>query len=550
MRLGIDMKFTGSKISLLLFLSLIVFHLFGNSIWIALNNTPPAWDQAYHTTKSLEIYQFLKDNSKIETLVNSLSDFYAPLVKIITAVFLTIFPTNDYIKMAQFPGTIFFIATLGIIFLLTLEISKSFTAGLIATFLFSFFQIVYDNSRWLLLDIPLIFFVTSSIYFLLKSDLLQKKGFSILAFFAMSLAVLTKIQAAIYLFLPLIWILINLIKRPNRTYRYLFVGGLLFSFLVSPWIVLSYKNLINYLKIASVPELSDPTNILDSVTWFYYAKIVINHVLTFFVFLFSLPATYYFVKSKNPFKAFILVFSLFYYFLFTLFPNKDMRYLYPIFPFIGIAIACGFNEIMLKSRIKFLVLFIPVMVIDFVFYFSLSFGLFLPHGITKWTMIPKIGDITFFNTSNFPVRKYDKERWPNRQIIQDLYRLSGGKTIFPILIPNFDQFNDNNLRMYITEAGFNNIQITRAGGRNKFLNDKELEDYLNQYEYFIYTDKEFGPSYQIDATAFTQLQGKIRQLWSENQLKVINSYLLPSGQKIYLLKKFSFPSQIPSGFPL
>ena len=139
---------------------LLIFHLIGNIIWIKLNNAPPAWDEAYNTMRSLD-YMHVFENlllGKFDTraFIDVFIDYYGPLIRILVAFSLLIF--SPQIKLAQFIATPFFLGTIYLIYLLGKILYKNEWIGLFAAFLFSFYQVVYDNSRWLLLDIPMTFF--------------------------------------------------------------------------------------------------------------------------------------------------------------------------------------------------------------------------------------------------------------------------------------------------------------------------------------------------------------------------------------------------------
>ena len=152
-----------------LLLALILFHLVGNIVWILLNNSPPRWDEASHTTRAFNYAYFIESLSvgkpNLNLFTKTFSDAYAPLISMITGVLIYFLPS---IKLAQFVGTIFFLLTTISVYLLGKELAKNSWVGLLAATIFSFYQAVYDNSRWLLLDIPLTFFVTLSFYWLLK----------------------------------------------------------------------------------------------------------------------------------------------------------------------------------------------------------------------------------------------------------------------------------------------------------------------------------------------------------------------------------------------
>jgi 4-amino-4-deoxy-L-arabinose transferase-like glycosyltransferase len=533
-----------TKIFLVLLLLLLSFHLVGNILWISKNNSPPAWDQAYHTTRSLQIYNFFKNpsNSRFSSkFIESLSDPYAPLVKVFSGLTLFFFSGNTpSIKLTQFTGTIFFLLTILLIFFLAKEIFKNNLTAILAAFVFSFFQIIYDNSRWLLLDIPLTFFVLLTIFFLIKSDNLKNRSYLLLSFLTLSFAFLTKAQSLVYLFFPYVWFFAKSQKN-NEVIKNFFLGILIFLIIAVPWLLLSYKNLLFYLKFSTLAEpLADPTNLLKSTTWFYYLSLTINHVITFFVLLFLLPSFYFFFKTKSNYKKFLIGYLFFYYIVFTIVPNKDLRYIFPLFPFVSIIAARGLAEVFSINRTIFGGLFIPIFLWDLFFYFVLSFGIILPLGIHKGITIPYFGDLVYFKTTSYPVKPVEIQVWPNEQLILDLKYLFGNNNISVVIIPNLEKFNDNNLNMFAVRNGFYDFHTIRSGGRNQFKDTNELDNFIDQYYYFLYTDGDIGPFYQFDRVAFEQMQKRVKLLWDDGEFQALKTYQLPIGQTFVLLQRKGF----------
>src|SRR3989344_7984076 len=198
-----------------LLLLLLFFHLVGNIIWIKLNNAPPAWDEAYNTMRSLDYTHVLENlllgKFDMRGFVDAFVDYYGPLVRIMTAIILFLF--SPHVKLAQFMATPFFLGTIVLVYMIGKELYKNEWTGLFAAFLFSFYQVMYDNSRWLLLDIPMTFFTLLSVYFFIKSNYFEDRKYTILSFIATMLSVLTKFQGFIYLGFSYLFGLINIFKN-------------------------------------------------------------------------------------------------------------------------------------------------------------------------------------------------------------------------------------------------------------------------------------------------------------------------------------------------
>src|SRR3989338_4166339 len=146
--------------SYLIFL-LIFFHLIANLVWLQLNSTPPPWDEAAHTRGALSYYhifaELLSGRWQPEYILVTITDPYGPLLKIIAALSMLILYPD--VRIAQFIGTLFFVATIYLIYRIGEDEYKSIKIGLTAAFLYSFFAGVVNQSHYLSLDIGLSFFI-------------------------------------------------------------------------------------------------------------------------------------------------------------------------------------------------------------------------------------------------------------------------------------------------------------------------------------------------------------------------------------------------------
>ena len=378
-----------------------------------------------------------------------------------------------------------------------------------------------------------------TIYFLIKSNFFEDKKYTLLTFICLSLTILTKFQGIIYLTIPFGYFVILAVRKNKFNYiKNLLLGSLVSILFVLPWFIFSFKNLINYYAIAVKPEpFVDPINLVDPTTYFHYLKLFIDYEMTVFIFLVFLITIYFYLKSKSNYKFFILLNIIFYYALFTVFPNKDMRYLFPILPFTALIFAKGFFELYQKKQSRAQFILSMIIILNIVIYLSLSFDFLLAKGLRKQVDLPFIKDIVYLNLTDYPVRKFDSKYWPNEEIINDLQKESRGKPLDIVFIPNFDNFNDNNFWMYLTFYQYKNINIVRAEGRKEFNSLKEVSDYISRFNYFLYTPETVGVFYQIDKKAFEQIQEQVKFLLESSKAKTIKKYLLPTGESIFLVKR-------------
>ena len=539
-----------------LLLILLFFHLVGNVIWIKLNNAPPAWDEAYNTMRSLDCFHFFEGLflGKVDVLgfLTAYIDYYGPLVRIITGFLSLIF--SPQIKLAQFVATPFFLGTIYLIYLLGSKLFKNKWIGLLAAFLFSFFQVIYNDSRWLLLDIPMTFFTLLAVYFFIKSNFFENRKYTVFSFIAVLLSVLTKFQGVLYLLVPYFWGLTILIK--NKYYkrlRNILIGSLIFIIPSAFYVIPSIEKIKLYYGLAVPGEpLVDPIYLLNPLTWTHHLKLFINYEITFPIFIFFLISLYFFIRydtlrvretintlpeGESHYNWFLITNIIFYYIFFTVFPNKDMRFLFPILPFTALIFARGFFLFWEKYKRSAIEVLVFITLFNFMMYFILSFEIPFKKGRIFFVVVPYISDIAILNLKNYPVLTYDSFIYPQEQIINDLKLISRGKELQIVLIPNFEWFNDNNLgiydRLYLTQ----NITTLRSGGRIRFESREELNTYMNEYEYFLTTPGEVGVFYQTDKEAFNQMKDLLSQWLFEGKAQILKIYILPNNQEIWLIKR-------------
>lgn len=524
-------------------IALLAFHLINNIIWIRFNNTPPSWDPSDHTRRAFQFSHVFTDlisgSPNLKEFIDSYSSAYGPLVKLITGFFISLFGVG--VKFAQFSATPYFLGLIVAVYYLGKVLSGKSSVGIMNASAFSFYQQVYDNSRWFLLDIPMTMLTTTAIVALIKSNGFQSKRWTKTFFTITGLAVLVKIQALIYIIPAFIYTVLQ-VSKENRSYvlQQILKGSLWTFSIVALWALPVLPNLRSYFTVASTAEPGDLTSLVNPSTWLFYLKVFINHEITFLGFLIFIPCFIYFLRSKDRYKRFVLWNIVTLYILFTIFQNKDIRFLFPVLPFIAYIFAFGLEHILKRSFFIGYFLATAYFAVHLFFFFTLSFGGPFKKLPGSFIVLPYINDIAIFNTSEFPVRQIDSRIWPNEKIAEDLIKESDGNLMQIVFIPNYDQFNDNTMVMYTTLANGRTIEFIRAEGRTRFSSQKDADEFANRYSYFIYSPDDIGVSYQIDKKAFEQLQASVRVMLESGRAHIVRDYLLPTDQTIQLVKRTLF----------
>jgi len=518
---------------------LILFHLIGNIVWIKLNNTPPAWDQAAHTSKSILFSRFISDGD-VSSFVAGLDTHYGPFVFFLTGIILAI--TGISVKIAQLIGTVFFVGTFIVLYLIARDILHNKWVGVLSAFLFSFGLIIYDYSRWLLLDIPIVFFVLFGMYFFMKSHALKERVSTLFMFLFIAMAVYTKIQAISYFVFPLLYaLIISVKKRDKAIFINLILGVILITVLFLPWIVYRWSAIINYFSIVSTPEAGAyPINILTFQYWIHYIKLTVNQIFTAPIFLIILfMGIMNGWKTKYPWKIFLICQTVFIYLLYSILVHKDIRYIFPSIAVFTIIAGIWIKSFVQKYPIIGATLLCIVMVLSVGQYTASSFVFprFLVNRLIT-VNVPILNDVTIFNTSGWPVVPYNSQEFPQRAILRNLDKVAHkrGERVRVAVLVSVPEFNGNNFYLYSLEKKQNYNLEFGGTGAYVFASLQAAEDYLTTFNYLIFSPDKGYMAYQLDVEALRQIEKVITYKISNHSFYVESTFLLPSGKRIFLLK--------------
>lgn len=546
-----------AKRYLIALMLVLAFHLVGNFVWIKLNQSPPSWDEANHIRRSVQytqtIQSIISGKPNFSPSIDSYHDGYGPLVRIITGIGMLFVGVGVW--QSQIISTLFFLATIGAVYLLAQEIEltqhqapsdKHLHIALGTAVVFSFYQLIYAHSRWLLLDIPVTLFTTLTSYFILKSNWGTVRKYMVYASLCAGCAMLTKAQAIAYFVIPALYLLYINIRRKSITDSLictLFMVFHLSLLLFALWAIPNFPRMYEYVKAGATIKLDHPYDLRSLTTWTFYAKITINNILTLGGFVLLIPASIAYFKNKTSHRLYIGLMIAGYYVFFTLISNKDLRFIYPILPFVAYVFVSGWqillrriqerrNSILMGTVLGALGLFF---VFEIVMYTTLSFGWPLPKTISSFVTIPGVQDITILNTqSNYPVKSYSRTTWPTRVIAQDIASysstLSSSEELF--FLPDYEYLNDNNVGLELTLLKAKHVILRRGIEKPYFDNQSEVRRYLNQFKNFFYVEGSFSPDFLWNKKLFEQIQKEIHIRYVRGELRTVKRYQLPNGKVI------------------
>jgi hypothetical protein len=502
-------------------------HLLINTVWHALNNAPITWDPAAHMRISFEIVEKITSGRFIEVLY--VSNYYPIFIHSVTAFFIMLFKllqTDSFsiIKFIQFLDTMILLATLGIIYIWTKRLFSIQTA-LFSTILFSFFPIVYNQSRFFMLDIASVGLFFSALYFLDKSNYFSNKRETVIFCLFSALLLMTKWTGIIYLFIPGLFYL-NELRNKKLTKDMglnLLKGIMLGAIIILPWYLVNLKSLeflggINIIgeKGADPVNLFSLENVLQYVYIFTYTQVSPIPALVFFVSLFIS----FFQRFRH--KFFLLSMILGNYLIFTFISNKDARYLIFLLPFVSILISQVLFSI---NKGKLLAQFTALGLLVFLFIYFLILSLRPPfiEGYKIQVVIPLFGLAHPIDIRDYLVQKPDPNDWQIPAIMNDFKILSQRKeknlaqkdnTTRVIIASELMYLNASNIQAYKTALGLNEIAISTPDitllltryNQDKFPSMQLLNKYLEENDYVLISKGDVGPEYIRNIKALKQIQ--------------------------------------------
>ena len=512
-----------------LFLGLLLIHLAVNLIWIVLDKQMPAWDQAGHTRLALEFVDKWKSPDAEATQFWQISSYYPPFIHWQVAALMRFFGRN--VDLGAVVITIYLILLLIGVYKLSNKMWKNRWVGVIAAMLTGFLPVIYTNSRWFLLDIPLLALVTWSWYFLWQSQFLTKRKETI--FFALTVAavLLTKWTGIVFLLVPTLFVLgkSGQKKSLKRTWLNLLLATVIVLALIAPWYLANYQTLLAQAQVATVGEIDDPQVLWSVENWRFY----LWEFLGFQVGL--IPGgiilglmIVYFCQRENRYKKLMAFYLITGYIIFSLLSNKDIRYdlplLIPVMMMAAAVIARGGKAVKALGAAALIWLI--------AFYFILSFHL-LPTYQYAFNFGP-LGWIDVINTGDTVVAYPQEDASANRLILEDLVNLTKGQKAKVLVGIDQAQMSASTLHYLSVKEKINDFTFISVPADLDFNDPQILTSYLDNFMFFIISPEQTGVS---ASRALTNLQIVQKYLLQNEKLATVVRYASGNGEIILMARK-------------
>ncbi|MGB6297624.1 MAG: glycosyltransferase family 39 protein, partial [Rivularia sp. (in: cyanobacteria)] len=347
---------------LLILTTIWLFGAICDRVWFFLDKSIPSWDQADYLTGSLNYLQALQNpdllNGEWWQSLWLLSSKIPPLTYIVTGWI------QDIYGKGYDEATLVMLLFSAVLILSVYGLGKilfSETVGLWAAALCQVMPGLYRYRLEFLLDYPLAAVVTLT-FFCLTLWFFTNSSPSLFhaIFFGLSfgLALMVKQTALFFLITPIIWVVITSIRKGLWGRLLQLIGAFCLSTLIFGW---WYRT--NWLLIltsgkratvdSAIAEGEAPLNSLDAWTFYWHQLPSQVSLPLLLVPIFALLLYWGKAKEKRRGKEglelsialqWLAVFFIGAYFLSSLNPNKDYRYVLPYLPVLSVFLAYGLTR--------------------------------------------------------------------------------------------------------------------------------------------------------------------------------------------------------------
>lgn len=500
---------------------LIAVMMLTNLLWLSIDRTPPAWDQAAHIRSVVLANNFINGQTSFVDLVRSFGG-YPPLIYLVGGVWSSVFGVSIF--SISFLNTLFLIVGIIGVYKLADCVGRDRSrpvptenVALISAIVLSLFPVIYDISRNFLLDLPLLVFVVWGLYFWLKN-------YDVGILIMLVLASLTKLNGFLY-FGPIgLWYLWEA-RKSEKIFLRLVAGGIIYLVTVGWWWGINWQNIYQYLTgLAGTGEkLTDPMNLASLTTWIHYFRLFFLHQAGPVLALVTVLSWFYVPKDKH--NKMLIYWAIFVYVIFTIIKNKDFRFTMPLLPVVAVWI--GEYLMQIKNKLYIYILFF-YLIFQFI---ENSFGWPIQKPVLGVTPTFLMGDVEWVGWDDYPVRAANGKIWPNARIVKDMMLVNNGNKSVVLVLTDSAEINDNNLKMnreMLTSKGDGMLEMHSVYAPN-------FNEWKN-FNFVLIGSKDIDPA-PFYATNLEYLKLARDYVWDNPELfDVVSEYELPNKQKLWLMR--------------
>jgi len=319
----------------LLFLGFVLVYAF--LLLINLTKAPILWDEVNHLNGGVLLYFGLYDEFV------SLA-FYPPLFDVFTFLSFKIFDISLF--AARLPSVIFAVLALWAVFELAYYLYNGKVA-LLSSIMLGIMPGFFWLSGYAMLETILVFFVTISLLCFYRWLITRQGRMLILSGIALGLGFLAKYQILVVGLIMIFAIVLLLQKQVKVAFKKLSLVIVTAVLVVFPWIVIVYQVyktafLSQWLYVLQTgnPYRSVYSSLLPFPIFYFVAlaRPFDNfHPISIVCYLLGIAGLVWMVWRHQREDKFLLLWFVVVFVFYTLIPNKDWRYVIPLFPILAIS---------------------------------------------------------------------------------------------------------------------------------------------------------------------------------------------------------------------
>jgi 4-amino-4-deoxy-L-arabinose transferase-like glycosyltransferase len=531
-----------------LFVILITFHVFFNIYWQKINTAPPTWDSAGHLTLAYiftdKISNFFKGEVSLLGLIRT-SAYYPPLVHFIGGVVLLIFGRNyEYPLLAE---TLFFVISIIYLYKIIRHFfpDKPYLA-LLTSSVYSFFPQIWEQSRQFHLDIPLCLLVLASFYHLSLSKSLTNRKHSFLFFLFFSLAQLTKWYGFVFLVVPFVYeVLIKAVSAKDflnsKRISNLFIGIIEVLLIAIPWYIVNLKTILSNFAISSTADYGDPRIVLSYESLFHYLKLMTSHQLGVLSILVFFAGLYVMFRDRISYRRYVLWLFLFPYLVFTVIPNKDLRYVLPLAPIAAFLVSYFLTQVGNRTLVFFKTTIFCVYLFSLFLFFSLNQYPILTDNLRLFAIAAggPYGDTWVNEPNNY---SFNPDNYKVDEMVRKAQETADNTGIsanhFKVLTLSDNKFYSvSDFDLVVLQNGYYNMSVITPFYQLNPFSPEQLKDYISSVS-LVLVPKFPGPSGLRNIEVLNQLITYFNST-QNTDFVAIESFDLPDGNVIALYKRIN-----------
>jgi 4-amino-4-deoxy-L-arabinose transferase-like glycosyltransferase len=416
-----------------LFLALAVTGL--NIYWLALDRQPFAWDESIHYMDAVGYYRILAHPAgELFRRLLYLADFYPPLNGVLTALIFLV--TGPSPQIAAATNILYLVLIILLLWRLGVRWFGE-SVGVTAAFVVMAGTMVVFQSKFFMLDIPLMFWVLAGFTAGLASREFTSRPWSLLYGLILAAALLNKWSAIFFLGLPPLAALLRLswlrdenaaAARNNIFWLYATT-----ALLAAPWYLVHFIKLFRsstgllYARgvLIGNPPLTSPAS------WFYYFLAVVRQ-MSWPLGMLLLGGALLALWLKRRFWFWSVWLGLPYLIL-TLIRNKDNRYSLPLLPLLALLAFSWLDVLSVPVRrwLQVLVMLLALAQLGFAHWGA-------PAG---W--LYRICSRQIWGQALVASQEPRPQPWPQARILKNVQDLGGDTTPHPVLrvVPDETHFS-------------------------------------------------------------------------------------------------------------